>query len=87
VPILVVVNNSKNWPLDIPGVEVVASRAYVTHPWYYTLRHGKVFNLCRFYCYQSLGYYLSWLPNRWYARRCGPPISSAYRDTWSRKHA
>ena len=59
--ILIVVNNPKEWPFDIPGVEVVASRAYVADPKYYTLRNGKVFNLCRFYRYQSLGYYVSLL--------------------------
>ena len=61
MPILIVVNNPKNWPLNIPGVEVVASRTYLTDPKYSTLRGAKVFNLCRSYRYQSLGYYVSLL--------------------------
>lgn len=61
MPILIVVNNPRNWPLDIPGVEVVASRAYVANPQYSTIRGSKVFNLCRSYRYQSLGYYVSLL--------------------------
>jgi glutathione synthase/RimK-type ligase-like ATP-grasp enzyme len=61
VPILIVVNNPRDWPLDIPGVEVVASRTYVTDPTYSTMRGSKVFNLCRSYRYQSLGYYVSLL--------------------------
>jgi glutathione synthase/RimK-type ligase-like ATP-grasp enzyme len=61
VPILIVVNNPANWPLAIPGVEVVAARTYVTDPGYSALRGGKVYNLCRSYRYQSLGYYVSLL--------------------------
>jgi glutathione synthase/RimK-type ligase-like ATP-grasp enzyme len=61
MPILIVVNNPKDWPLHIPGVEVVASRTYLTDPRYSTLRGAKVFNLCRSYRYQSLGYYVSLL--------------------------
>lgn len=58
---LVVVNNPKNWPLDIPGGEVISAKDYVTDPRYTTLRNGKVFNLCRSYRYQTLGYYVSLL--------------------------
>jgi glutathione synthase/RimK-type ligase-like ATP-grasp enzyme len=61
MPILIVVNNPKDWPLEIPGVDVVASRAYLTDSRYSTLRGAKVFNLCRSYRYQSLGYYVSLL--------------------------
>lgn len=61
MPILIVVNNPKDWPLDIPGVEVVSSRAYLTDPQYSTMPGGKVFNLCRSYRYQSVGYYVSLL--------------------------
>jgi glutathione synthase/RimK-type ligase-like ATP-grasp enzyme len=61
MPILIVVNNPKDWPLNIPEVAVVSARAYLTDPQYSTLRGGKVFNLCRSYRYQSLGYYVSLL--------------------------
>ena len=30
MPSLIVVNNPDRWPFDIPGVEVVAARAYLT---------------------------------------------------------
>ena len=58
---LIVVNNPKDWPFQIPGVEVVAARSYLTQPAYSELRGSKVFNLCRSYRYQALGYYVSLL--------------------------
>ncbi|MEX2354098.1 MAG: RimK family protein [Gammaproteobacteria bacterium] len=59
--ILLVVNNPKNWPLNIPGVSVTSARAYLTDPTYSEDRTAKVFNLCRSYTYQSSGYYVSLL--------------------------
>lgn len=59
--ILVVVSNPRDWPLDIPGVTVVPARAYLTDPLYGENRSAKVFNLCKSYRYQSLGYYVSLL--------------------------
>ena len=61
MPSLIVVNNPDRWPFDIPGVEVVAARKYLTDARYTTLRHVQVFNLCRSYAYQSVGYYVSLL--------------------------
>lgn len=61
MPILVVVNNPDNWPLSVAGVEVISSRQYLTDPMYDNLRHARVFNLCKSYSYQSLGYYVSLL--------------------------
>ncbi|MCB1105580.1 MAG: RimK family protein [Opitutaceae bacterium] len=61
MPSLIVVNNPDRWPFDIPGVEVVAARAYLTDARYTALRHVQVFNLCRSYAYQSVGYYVSLL--------------------------
>jgi glutathione synthase/RimK-type ligase-like ATP-grasp enzyme len=61
VSILIVVDNPRDWPLDIPGVSVVAARTYLTDPAYGEGRSVKVFNLCRSYRYQSLGYYASLL--------------------------
>ncbi len=58
---LVVVNNPQNWPLNIPGVELVSAKDYVTDPKYIALRNAKVFNLCRSYRYQTFGYYVSLL--------------------------
>lgn len=59
--ILLVVNNPKNWPLNIPGVTVVSARAYLTDPTFSEDRTAKVFNLCRSYAYQESGYYVSLL--------------------------
>ena len=58
---LVVVENPKRWPFDMEGVEVVPARAYLTDPHYADLRRVTVFNVCRRYGYQSLGYYVSLL--------------------------
>ena len=59
--IFVVVNNPRDWPLDIPGVTVVPARAYLTDAAYGNDRSARVFNLCKSYRYQSLGYYVSLL--------------------------
>jgi len=59
--ILVVVNSPRHWPLDIPGVRVVPAREYLTEPAWGEERHARVFNLCKSYRYQSLGYYVSLL--------------------------
>lgn len=58
---LIAVNNPRDWPLDIPGVSVVPARAYLTDPAYGSDHMARVFNLCRSYRYQTLGYYVSLL--------------------------
>jgi len=59
--ILIVVNNTKDWALNVPGVDVVSARAYLADRAYSDMRDAKVFNLSRTYRYQSLGYYVSLL--------------------------
>ncbi|NLX14613.1 MAG: RimK family protein [Phycisphaerales bacterium] len=61
MPILIVVREPDHWPLSIPGVEVVGARRYLTDPTYHRMANTRVFNLCRSYSYQSLGYYVSLL--------------------------
>ncbi len=61
MPTLLVVNNAKEWTIEIPGVEVVDARSYLTKPQYGESRGVKVFNLCRSYRYQSIGYYVTLL--------------------------
>ncbi len=56
-----VVSNPQSWPLDIPGVEVVSAKSYLTESEYSSQRNAKVCNLCRSYKYQSTGYYVSLL--------------------------
>jgi len=58
---IVVVNNPKNWPLHIPGVEVVPASEYLTNEAYSALRNVKIYNLCKSYRYQTVGYYVSLL--------------------------
>lgn len=59
--ILIVVSNPRDWPLDIPDVTVVSARDYLTEAVYSEIRDARVFNLCKSYRYQSLGYYVSLL--------------------------
>lgn len=59
--VLIVVNDPRDWPLAVPGVEVVEARSYLTDRRYLELRQARVFNLCRSYRYQRLGYYVSLL--------------------------
>ena len=59
--ILIVVNNVREWPFQIPGVEVVDASSYLTRPEYGTMRAVKLFNLCRSYRYQTAGYYVTLL--------------------------
>jgi len=61
VPILIVVNNVKEWPFQIPGVEVADAWSYLTRPEYGAMRAVKLFNLCRSYRYQTAGYYVTLL--------------------------
>src|SRR5436309_3803564 len=61
VPILIIANDLKDWPFQVPGVEVVDARAYLTRHEYSERRGAKLFNLCRSYRYQSIGYYVSLL--------------------------
>jgi glutathione synthase/RimK-type ligase-like ATP-grasp enzyme len=58
---LIVVNRPEKWPFDIPDVELVAARTYLTDPSFTTQRGVRVYNLCRSYRYQTVGYYVSLL--------------------------
>lgn len=58
---IVVVNNPKSWNLQINGVEVVSAKQYLTDSDFAAIKRAQVFNLCRNYKYQSLGYYVSLL--------------------------
>ena len=58
---LIIVNRPKQWPFDIPGAEVVSARDYLTQPRYSSMKATRVYNLCRSYKYQTVGYYVSLL--------------------------
>jgi len=58
---LVVVDSLKDWPLKFKGAELVSARKYLTSPQWAEVKGARVFNLCRSYRYQSVGYYVSLL--------------------------
>jgi glutathione synthase/RimK-type ligase-like ATP-grasp enzyme len=72
--ILLVVNQNDNWPLDIDGIRIVNSRTYLSDPEFSLMRKVRVFNLCRSYSYQSVGYYVSLLAEA----RGHKPLPDAY---------
>lgn len=59
--VLVVIENPEECPLSFSGVEPVAARAYLSDNSFSELKGTKVFNICRSYRYQSIGYYVSLL--------------------------
>lgn len=59
--VLVVIENPRNWELRVPGVEVVSARDYLTAPRFSEGLKARVYNFCRRYGYQTLGYYVSLL--------------------------
>jgi len=59
--VLVVVDHPHDWPHQLAGAEVVSARRYLTEPQIHGRSRLKIFNLCRSYRYQSLGYYVSLL--------------------------
>lgn len=61
VPQLIVVENKKAWPLEIPGTEIISAKEYLTNRRFVDMKRAKVFNLCKNYGYQTLGYYVSLL--------------------------
>lgn len=58
---LVVVENTRRWPHYLSGVKVISARSYLMDASFSDLRGVTVFNLCRTYAYQSVGYYVSLL--------------------------
>ncbi|QHI68657.1 RimK family protein [Tichowtungia aerotolerans] len=58
---LIVLNNPDHWTFDLDEVEVVSARDYLSDSRYASIKNARVFNLCRSYRYQSVGYYVSLL--------------------------
>ncbi|ANQ84933.1 RimK family alpha-L-glutamate ligase [Azoarcus olearius] len=58
---LIVVDDPGDWPPGGGSINVVPARSYLTDPAFAEERPARVFNLCRSYRYQSLGYYVSLL--------------------------
>lgn len=59
--VLVVIENPEECLLNFSGVEPVAARSYLSEHSFSNLKGAKVFNICRSYRYQSIGYYVSLL--------------------------
>ena len=59
--ILLIVDNPRDWPLQVPGATLLAARTYLIDPTYSVAHSVRVFNLCKSYRYQSMGYYVSLL--------------------------
>ena len=58
---MVVIENPEECPLTFRGVEPVAARHYLTDSSFAAMKGARVFNICRSYRYQSIGYYVSLL--------------------------
>lgn len=58
---VLVFDQPEQWPVQAAGVELVSAREYLTNPAWAQLEGATVFNLCRSYAYQSLGYYVTLL--------------------------
>lgn len=58
---LIIVDSPDEWKIRIPGVEVYSARDYLTREELRKRRNVKVYNLCKSYRYQTLGYYVSLL--------------------------
>lgn len=61
MPTYIVTSEPEDWPPKLEGVEVIDAQSYLTDQKFYEARNVKVFNLCRSYRYQSVGYYVSLL--------------------------
>jgi glutathione synthase/RimK-type ligase-like ATP-grasp enzyme len=69
---LIILDNPNEWKISVPGVEVYSARDYLTKDEFRKRRNVKVYNLCKSYRYQTLGYYVSLLA----AARGHKPIPS-----------
>lgn len=58
---IVVVDRRADWPVETPGLEVVTALDYLTDEELSRTRRLRVYNLCRSFSYQSIGYYVSLL--------------------------
>lgn len=69
---MIILDAPEEWPMSIPGVEVHSARDYLIRDEFRRARNVKIYNLCRSYRYQTLGYYVSLLA----AARGHKPIPS-----------
>ncbi|HEY9547545.1 MAG TPA: RimK family protein [Solimonas sp.] len=58
---IVIVDQRADWPVELPGIEVVTAWDYLTQEELTRTRGIRVYNLCRSFGYQTTGYYVSLL--------------------------
>ena len=58
---LLVVDNPTRWKLQVDSVEIISAKSYLAPNSHQNWPEARVFNLCRSYAYQSVGYYVSLL--------------------------
>jgi glutathione synthase/RimK-type ligase-like ATP-grasp enzyme/RNAse (barnase) inhibitor barstar len=77
----IVITKEEDFTLQLPEVEIVTARDYLTDPRFTEIKNARVYNLCRQYRYQAAGYYVSLLAE---ARGHRPvPSVTTMRDTVS----
>ncbi len=58
---LIVVENTERWPLELRGAQAISAREYLVGGAWAERRGLRIYNFCRTYGYQTLGYYVSLL--------------------------
>jgi len=58
---ILVIENTRRWPQRLNGAEIVSARDYLVGEHWSERRALRVYNFCRTYGYQTLGYYVSLL--------------------------
>lgn len=58
---ILVIENTRRWPLRLEGADVISAKDYLVGGTWAGRRGLRVYNLCRTYGYQTLGYYVSLL--------------------------
>ncbi len=80
---IVVLDDPKAWPLDLPGVDVVSAKQYLVDPTFGDRRSTRLYNLCASYRYQRTGYYVSLLAEaRGHRPMPSTSVMQDLRSTW-----
>ena len=57
----IVVNKPEHWNISLENIGIISAREYLTNPKYSQFKKARIFNICKYYSYQSKGYYVSLL--------------------------
>lgn len=58
---ILVINDQASWQFDVPHITVITPKEYTMDEKFFKLKNARIFNLCKSYAYQRLGYYISLL--------------------------